>query len=85
MNTDVLANIEVKWLYVEFPIPLIPLDTMMRVGAQPFATTYKVGTLATGDFAGLNLVTTFTPNIRWHVAYAPDRRAPQRGTTGAIP
>jgi hypothetical protein len=70
LNTDVVANIEVKWLYVEFPLPLIPFDSMIRVGAQPFATTYKAAVLATGDFAGVNLVTTFTPNIRWHVAYA---------------
>jgi hypothetical protein len=70
MNTDVVANIEVKWLYVEFPLPLIPIDTLARVGAQPFATTYKTGVLATGDFAGANLVTTFTPNIRWHIAFA---------------
>ncbi|HVQ77252.1 MAG TPA: hypothetical protein VMT79_17135, partial [Candidatus Binatia bacterium] len=69
MNTDVLANIEVKWLYVEFPLPMIPINSMMRVGAQPFATTYKVGALATGDFAGMNLVTTFTPNVRWHLTY----------------
>jgi hypothetical protein len=70
INTDVVANIEVKWLYVEFPLPLIPIDSLLRVGAQPFATTYKVATLATGDFAGANLVTTFTPNIRWHLTYA---------------
>ena len=61
LNTDVVANIEVKWLYVEFPLPLVPVDTLLRVGAQPFDTTYKVGVLATGDFAGMNLVTIFTP------------------------
>jgi hypothetical protein len=68
LNTDVVNIIEVKWLYVEFPVPYIP--TVVRVGAQPWAATYKTGTLATGDFAGINLVTTFTPNIRWHLAYA---------------
>jgi hypothetical protein len=70
LNTDVLNNIEVKWLYVEFPIPLIPIPATFRVGAQPFQTTYKVGTLATGDFAGANLTISFTPNVRWHITYA---------------
>src|SRR5262249_34060888 len=44
--------------------------SLFRIGGQPFAETYKVATLATGDFAGAKLVTTFTPNIRWHLTYA---------------
>ena len=36
LNTDSRGIIEVKWLYVEFPMPLIPVPTTARLGAQPF-------------------------------------------------
>lgn len=47
-------------------MPLIPVPTVARIGAQPFgsAATYKLATYAGGDFAGLNLVTTITPNVK---------------------
>ena len=77
LNTDVAALIELKWAYTEFPLtgagsllPFVPIPTVARVGAQPFAVTYKGSTLATGDFAGLNMVTTWTPAIKSHIAYA---------------
>ena len=43
LNTDSRGIIEIKWLYVEFPMPLIPVPTTVRLGAQPFgaASTYK--------------------------------------------
>lgn len=69
LNTDVPGIIEVKWAYVEFPMPL-GIPTVVRLGAQPFATTYKLAVLAGGDFAGVNLVTTFTPQVKWHLTYA---------------
>jgi hypothetical protein len=58
INTDSRGIIEVKWLYVEFPMPWIPVPTTVRLGAQPFgaAATYKLAAYATGDFAGVNLV-----------------------------
>jgi hypothetical protein len=83
LNTDVVNIIEVKWLYVEFPIPGLP--TQVRVGAQPFATTYKLGVLATGDFAGINLVTTFSPDIRWHLTYAQIEERPASGIGTPFP
>jgi len=66
LNTDTQAVIEVKWLYVEFPMPLIPVPTTARLGAQPFgaAATYKIGTYATGDFAGVNIVSQVAPNVK---------------------
>lgn len=66
LNTDSQAVVEVKWLYVEFPLPLIPVPTTLRLGAQPFggAATYKIGTYATGDFAGFNLVSQIAPNVK---------------------
>ncbi len=69
LNTDTQGSIEVKWLYVEYDVPLIPFPTRMRIGAQPFATTYKLATLATGDFAGVNLVTTWAPNVKSNFTY----------------
>jgi hypothetical protein len=66
LNTDSLAVVEVKWLYVEFPVPLIPVPTTLRVGAQPFgaAANYKLAAYATGDFAGFNIVSQVTPNVK---------------------
>src|SRR5216683_851247 len=54
LNTDEQGGIKVKWLYTEFPVPLIPVPTVARLGAQPFGTaaTYKLATYASGDFGG---------------------------------
>lgn len=66
LNTDNNPSIEVKWLYVEFPVPFIPVPTTARLGAQPFgsAATYKIGTYATGDFGGANVALQLTPNVK---------------------
>ena len=65
LNTDVRGIIEIKWLYTEFEVPLIPVPTVARLGAQPFgsAANYKLATYANGDFASVNLVSTITPNV----------------------
>ena len=70
LNTDVPGIIEIKWLYTEFPLPLIPVPTVVRLGAQPWAATYKLAVLANGDFAGVNLTSTITPNVKLNFAYA---------------
>jgi hypothetical protein len=66
LNTDTRGIFEIKWLYVEFPLPLIPVPTTVRLGAQPFgaAATYKLAAYANGDFAGVNLVSQITPNLK---------------------
>ena len=72
INTDVRDGIiELKWLYTEFEVPLIPVPTVVRIGAQPFggAASYKLAAYATGDFAGLNVVTTITPNVKINFTY----------------
>lgn len=76
LNVDEVTNIELKWAYVETPVtgpdsllPFIPVPTVGRFGAQPFATTYKLGVLATGDFAGVNLVTTWGPTAKTHLTF----------------
>src|SRR5262245_19988794 len=77
INTDVAGLFEIKWIYTEFDLtgkdsllPFIPVLTVARAGGQPFATiaNYKVY-YANGDFAGLDLYTTFTPEIKNHIAW----------------
>src|SRR5262245_53578761 len=77
INTDVGGMIEIKWVYTEFDLtgkdsllPFIPILTVARLGGQPFGTiaNYKVY-YANGDFAGVDLYSTFTPDIKNHFAY----------------
>jgi hypothetical protein len=72
LNTDTQGNLQVKWVYVEFPLPLIPFSTIARLGGQPFATAanYKLATYANGDFPGVNLYTTFSPTFKFQLTYA---------------
>jgi hypothetical protein len=71
LNTDVRTIVEVKWLYTEFPLPLVPFPTTARIGAQPMGSlaTYKLSTLAGGDFAGASLVSNITPNVKVNLVY----------------
>jgi len=71
LNTDTQGNLQIKWLYVEFPVPLIPVPTIARLGAQPFGqeATYKLATYASGDFGGASFLTTITPNVRLNLVY----------------
>ena len=87
LNTDNNPSIEVKWLYVEFPVPLIPIPTTARLGAQPFgaAATYKIGTYATGDFGGANVVMQVAPNVKLlgtYVAVEESLVGTKAGTAG---
>src|SRR5215467_7907159 len=77
INTDVAGLFEIKWIYTEFDLtgkdslmPFIPFLTVARAGGQPFGTiaNYKVY-YANGDFAGLDMYSTFTPDIKNHLAY----------------
>jgi len=71
LNTDTQGNIQVKWLYTEFPLPLVPLNSVVRLGAQPFGTaaTYKLATYANGDFPGVNLVVDLAPGAKLMLTY----------------
>lgn len=72
LDTDVAGVVETKWLYLQFPftgkdslLPFIDVPTVATGGAQPFVGhDYKFGIVASGDFAGLTLVTTVTPQIK---------------------
>ncbi len=77
LNTDVTGIFEIKWMYTEFDLtgkdslmPFIPVQTVARVGAQPFATlgTYRA-TYTAGDFMGISAVTTWAPNLKTNLAY----------------
>jgi hypothetical protein len=87
LNTDTQGSIQVKWLYTEFPLPLVPIPIVARLGAQPFATAanYKLGVYASGDFAGVNLYATFTPNLRTQFTYvALDENLLGKGAFGPV-
>ena len=66
LNTDSRGIIEIKWLYVEFPMPLIPVPTTVRLGAQPFgaASSYKLCVYTCSDFPGVNITSQITPNVK---------------------
>ena len=85
LNTDTQGNFQIKWLYVEFPLPLVPFGTIVRLGAQPFATaaSYKLATYAQGDFGGVNLYTTFSPTFKLQMTYvAVDENLLGKGSYG---
>ncbi len=69
-NTDVAGILEIKWAYTEFQLPLIPVPSVLRIGAQPTAQHYKAGVLHHGDFVGVNSSTTITPMFRLNLTYA---------------
>ena len=74
-NTDVAGIMEIKWAYTEFAVPLVPVPTILRLGAQPFTATYKTAILATGDFAGAHLSSQLMPGLRGNFTYAQAEEA----------
>ena len=82
LNTDVQATVETKWLFAEFDMPLMPFATRVRVGAQPYSVTYKICALACSDFAGVNLSTTWSPNVKSHLTFAQIEEGLQGPSTG---
>jgi len=69
INTDTQGSMEVKWLYTEFPLPLAPFPVIVRLGAQPFLSPYKLGAYSTGDFAGASIDMIIARNLRAHLTY----------------
>jgi len=70
LNTDTQGVIEIKWAYTEFDIPIIPIPTRVRVGAQPWEAHYKLAVLANGDFAGIHVTNQWSPMIKTNFTYA---------------
>ena len=70
LNTDTIGVIEIKWAYTEFQMPLVPMPTTVRIGAQPWQATYKLATLANGDFAGVHLSSQVAAPVRVNLTFA---------------
>ena len=70
LNTDVQGIIEIKWAYTEFQLPLVPVPTTVRLGAQPWQVMYKEGVYATGDFAGVHVTNQWNPMFRTNFTFA---------------
>lgn len=70
LNTDVQGIIEIKWAYTEFQVPMVPVPTTIRLGAQPWAVMYKGGVLATGDFAGAHLTSQWGSMVKTNFTFA---------------
>src|SRR5262249_37682665 len=87
LNTDTQGSLQVKWLYTEFPLPLVPIPVIVRLGGQPFATAaaYKLATYANGDFAGANFYATFSPTMKAQFTYvAVDENLLGKGAFGPV-
>jgi hypothetical protein len=69
LNTDLQGVIELKWAYTEFNVPLIPMATRARIGAQGWEALYKPGIFATGDFAGAHLTTQWAPGAKSYFTF----------------
>src|SRR5207237_4491924 len=70
LNTDTESMIEIKWAYTEFDVPIVPVPTRIRLGAQTFEATYKLATLAQGDFAGAHVTMQLSPSVKFNFTYA---------------
>jgi hypothetical protein len=69
LNTDMQGDIKIKWAYTEFDMPIMPVPTRFRLGAQNFAAHYKPGVLAHGDFAGVHMENQWNPMVKTNLTY----------------
>jgi hypothetical protein len=69
LNTDAAGVMELKWAYAEFDVPFLR-GGRLRLGAQPFETTFKLAALASGDFAGAHVSWRGHPNLAVNATYA---------------
>src|SRR5262249_26580526 len=85
LNTDTQGSLQAKWLYVEFPLPLVPFPIVARLGAQPFATASAYKLASYGDFAGVIRYAAFTTTVRAQVTYvARDENLLGKGAFGPV-
>ncbi|MDR7523774.1 MAG: hypothetical protein QN168_15105 [Armatimonadota bacterium] len=68
-DNDVRNTIELKWMYVEAPLPFLPFPATIRLGGQPYTITYKPGIFANSDFGGSHLDLAFTPNVKGSITF----------------
>lgn len=70
-SNDAMNVLEIKQMYIEFPMPLVPWPTTLRLGGQPGAGTLQYKPIIYfDDFPGVYLVTTLTPAVKTHILYA---------------
>lgn len=70
-SNDNLNALEIKQMYIQFPLPLVPWPTTLRLGGQPGAGTVQYKPVVYfDDFPGVYLVTTMTPAVKFHLLYA---------------
>lgn len=70
-SNDNLNVLEVKQMYIEFPMPLVPWPTTLRLGGQPGAGTIQYKPVVYfDDFPGVYFNTTFTPAVKFHFLYS---------------
>jgi hypothetical protein len=84
LNTDVQGIMEIKWAYTEFDVPLLPLKSRVRLGAQPFQALYKGGIFATGDFAGAHLTSQWTSMLKSNLTFIQIEESSTGPTDGFI-
>ncbi len=77
-DNDVRNALELKWMYVEAPLPWLPGRSLIRLGGQPFTVSLKPFSFASSDFAGVHLDLDFG-TVRAGVTYAQF----EEGLTGA--
>ena len=97
-SNDVVNVLEVKQMYVEFPVPLVPWPTTLRLGGQPGAGTLQYKPVVYfDDFPGVYFVTTLTPAVKFHFLYSqhdedafgcnktkPGKEARESGSCGSL-
>lgn len=73
----------------EFELPYIPYPTVARLVGQSFgsAASYKLAAYANGDFAGVNLATTISRNVKLVGTYVAieEMLVGRQQTTGTQP
>jgi hypothetical protein len=84
LNTDVQGVIEIKWAYTEFGLPIMPIPTRIRLGAQPWEAGYKNAILAQGDFAGMHITNQWAPGIKSNVTLALSEESSTRTKDGFL-
>lgn len=70
LGIDAAGIIEVKNMYVEFPVPWVPFATVTRLGGQPTQVTMKPAVLFTTDYGGVWLSSTIAPWLKFNLTFA---------------
>jgi hypothetical protein len=81
LGGDTIGSLEVKWLYIDFPLPFTAIPrTQLTIGQQPPGSkvTYKPVSLS-DDFPGITVETAWTPQVRSILVYSQVEEAVEGG------